>query len=100
MEQLVRELRLDGDGRMIGVGVDRLDYTKGIPERIAAIEKLLQRRPDLRETFTFVQIGVPSRADVPAYMEIVAEIDDEIARVNSLYGSGPDDGPIRYVKRS
>jgi trehalose 6-phosphate synthase len=99
MQRLARELRLEADHRVVGIGVDRLDYTKGIPERIAAIERLLQERPDLQGRFTFVQIGVPSRSDVPAYMEIGAEIDDEISRLNARYGSGPDDGPIRYVKQ-
>jgi trehalose-6-phosphate synthase len=47
-----------------------------------------------------VQIGVPSRPDVPGYMEIVEEIDVQIARINTQYGAGPDDGPIRYVKQS
>src|SRR5437870_5532128 len=80
-------------------GVDRLDYTKGIPERIAAIDRLLEARLDLRDRFLFVQIGVPSREEVPAYIEIGAEIDEQIARVNTRYGRGPDDGPIRYLKK-
>ncbi len=99
MRRLTDELRLDGDDRVIGVGVDRLDYTKGIPERVAAIERLLDERPDLRDRFTFVQIGVLSRAEVPAYVEIGAEIDDLVARVNVRYGRGPEEGPIRYLKK-
>jgi trehalose 6-phosphate synthase len=84
--------------RIVGIGVDRLDYTKGIPERIGAIGRLLRESPGLAERFTFVQIGVPSRADVPGYAEISAEIDDLVAQVNTEFGSGPDSGPIRYVK--
>ncbi len=49
---------------IVGVGVDRLDYTKGIPERLEAIDRVLTRRPDLRGRFTFVQIGVPSRSQL------------------------------------
>ena len=49
---------------IIGLGVDRLDYTKGIPERLAALDALLTRRPDLRGRLTFVQIGVPSRSEL------------------------------------
>lgn len=100
MQRLAREFRLDGEDLVIGIGVDRLDYTKGIPERIAAIGRLLEDRPDLRDRLVFVQVGVPSRSDVPAYQEIGAEIDDEIARLNQTYGRGPDDGPIRYVKQA
>jgi trehalose-6-phosphate synthase len=66
---------------------------------MAAIERLLEERPDLRDRFTFVQIGVPSRADVPAYAEIGAEIDDMVARVNVRHGRCAEDGPIRYVKK-
>jgi len=98
MRRLQEELGL-GDDRIIGVGVDRLDYTKGIPERISAIDRLLESRPDLVERFVFVQIGVPSRSEVPAYAEISQEIDDQIARVNARFGRGPDDGPILYLKR-
>jgi len=92
-------LALHGD-RVVGVGVDRLDYTKGIPERIAAIDRLLEERSDLRGRFTFVQIGVPSRADVPAYAEISEEIDEQIARVNARYSDNGGDAPVRYLKQS
>jgi trehalose 6-phosphate synthase/phosphatase len=98
MRRLARELGLDG--KTVGVGVDRLDYTKGIPERIAAIERVLAHRPGLADRFVFVQIGVPSREDVPGYAEISAEIENQIARVNERYGRGPDDGPIKYLKQS
>jgi hypothetical protein len=98
MRTLVADLRLEG--RIVGIGVDRLDYTKGIPERLAAIDRLLQERPDLADRFTFVQIGVPSRADVPGYAEITVEIAEHVARVNAKHGRGPDDGPIRYVQQS
>jgi trehalose 6-phosphate synthase len=100
MRRLAQELRLEGEGLLIGIGVDRLDYTKGIPERIAAIDRLLDARPDLRERLVFVQIGVPSREDVRAYMEIGAEIEAQIAAVNARYGRGPDDGPIRYITKA
>ena len=98
MQELAAELRLEG--RIVGVGVDRLDYTKGIPERLAAIDRLLRERPELTDRFTFVQIGVPSRADVPGYAEISAEIAGQVARVNAEHGRGPDDGPIRYVQQA
>jgi len=98
MDRLGAELGLNG--KVVGVGVDRLDYTKGIPERIRAIERMLERMPDLVPRFAFVQIGVPSREEVPAYAEISVEIDAEVERVNARFGRGPDDGPIKYLKRS
>ena len=89
---------LDLQGRIVGLGVDRLDYTKGIPERMRAIERVLERTPLLVDRFAFVQIGVPSRGEVPAYADISAEIDSEVDRINNRFGRGPNAGPIRYLK--
>jgi trehalose 6-phosphate synthase len=66
---------------ILGVGVDRLDYTKGIPERLAALDRLMALRPDLRGRFTFVQIGIPSRSSIESYAAVEAEI---AAKVNEL----------------
>jgi trehalose 6-phosphate synthase len=98
MQDLSAEYGLGG--KVVGVGVDRLDYTKGIPERIAAIDRLLDRRPDLRDRFVFVQIGVPSRGEVPGYAEISAEIDDLVGRLNERFGRSAADGPVRYIKQT
>jgi alpha,alpha-trehalose-phosphate synthase [UDP-forming] len=98
MRTMAVDLQLEG--KIVGVGVDRLDYTKGIPERMAAIRRLLRENPSLAERFVFVQIGVPSREDVPAYMAISAEIDDLVASVNGEFGVADGVGPIRYLKQS
>ena len=50
--------------------MDRVDYTKGIPERFAAVDRLLQQHPELKGTFSFVQIGAPSRVHIPAYRQL------------------------------
>jgi len=76
----------------IGLGVDRLDYTKGIPERLAALDALLTRVPDLRGRLTFVQIGVPSRSELASYSAIEAEIAGAIADLNArhtVHGGAP-----------
>ena len=70
---------------IIGLGVDRLDYTKGIPERLSAIDELMSQRPDLRGRVTFVQIGVPSRSDLDSYAAIETEIGERIAELNARY---------------
>ena len=67
---------------ILGIGVDRLDYTKGIPERIAALDAIVTRRPSLRGRMTFIQIGVPSRSDVGAYAALEHDIDRLVADVN------------------
>ncbi|HYS27206.1 MAG TPA: trehalose-6-phosphate synthase [Vicinamibacterales bacterium] len=88
-QRLHRELRLDAP--LIGIGVDRLDYTKGIPERLAALDALVTRRPELRGRLTFVQIGVPSRSHLHGYAEIEAEITARIQEVNARHhvAAGP-----------
>jgi alpha,alpha-trehalose-phosphate synthase [UDP-forming] len=98
IERLDTELKLEG--KAVGVGVDRLDYTKGIPERMRAIELVLERRPDIAQSFAFVQIGVPSREEVAAYAEISAEIEADVARINQKFALPGEDGPIRYIKQS
>ena len=81
---------------VIGIGVDRLDYTKGIPERLAALEELLLRRPELRGRLTFVQIGVPSRSEVGSYAAIEAEIGQRIADLNARHALPGQAPPVVY----
>jgi alpha,alpha-trehalose-phosphate synthase [UDP-forming] len=83
---------------ILGIGVDRLDYTKGIPERCAALDGLLRRRPELRGRLTFVQIGVPSRSELESYSAIETEIDRLVADVNARHGVPGLPPPIYYHK--
>jgi trehalose 6-phosphate synthase len=84
----------------IGIGVDRLDYTKGIPERLAALDALLRRRPDLRGRLTFLQIGVPSRSELDSYSAIEHEIDQRIEALNARHALHPGAPPVvRYHKQ-
>jgi trehalose-6-phosphate synthase len=66
----------------LGLGVDRVDYTKGIPERLRGIERLFQLHPDLREKFTFIQIGAPSRTHIKRYQDLMVEVEAEVDRIN------------------
>jgi trehalose 6-phosphate synthase len=85
---------------IVGVGVDRLDYTKGIPERLAALDRLLTMRPELRGKLTFVQIGVPSRTELESYSAIEAEIDSRVNEVNRRHGLAGHPPPIFYYKKA
>jgi trehalose 6-phosphate synthase len=86
--QTVREeLGLDA-GMMVGVGVDRLDYTKGITEKFLAIERLLERQPELIGRFVFVQIAEPSREQLPAYRDLRARVRETCERVNRRFATG------------
>jgi trehalose-6-phosphate synthase/Kef-type K+ transport system membrane component KefB len=84
---------LDLRAGIIGLGVDRLDYTKGIPERLDALDALMTRRPELRGRLTFVQIGVPSRSDLESYAAIEAEIARRIATLNARHAL-PGGAPV------
>jgi len=85
--QVFAELGL-GPRALLGVGVDRIDYTKGVEERLLAVERLLERRPDLRGRFTFAQLGAPSRTAIPEYRDLNARIEQLAAYVNARFGSG------------
>ena len=73
---------------LLGVGVDRLDYTKGIEERLLAVERLLERAPSLRGRFSFVQLAAPSRAVIPRYRELAESVSEIADRVNQRFASG------------
>ena len=88
--------QLLASGAVVGLGVDRLDYTKGIPERIAALDQVFTRRPDLRGKLTFIQVGVPSRSDLESYGSIAAEIDRTIQDINQRHGLPGLPPPVYY----
>jgi trehalose 6-phosphate synthase len=85
-------------GRRLIIGVDRLDYTKGITERLRAYEALLQNYPRERGQVTFVQISAPSREDVPEYLELRRQVEATSGRINGLF-SEFDWMPLRYLNR-
>jgi trehalose 6-phosphate synthase len=95
-EQTRLQRGFDLRAAVIGIGVDRLDYTKGIPERLAALDELLVRRPDLRGRMTFVQIGVPSRSEVGGYAAVEMEIGRRIADINARHTLPGRPLPIVY----
>jgi trehalose 6-phosphate synthase len=80
----------------MGIGIDRVDYTKGIPERIAAIDLLLDEHPEYMGELTFVQVGVPSRTAIPSYAELNQQIIAQIDAVNRKHG-GRQWQPIHFV---
>ncbi len=95
VEGLMRALH---DSKLV-LGVDRLDYTKGIPERLIAFGRLLEKFPEWRGKVSLVQVSVPSRADVPLYAEQRATIESIVGRINGEFGDAAW-VPIRYLYRS
>ncbi|MFL5449917.1 MAG: bifunctional alpha,alpha-trehalose-phosphate synthase (UDP-forming)/trehalose-phosphatase [Gemmatimonadales bacterium] len=90
-------LKDDGNLKLL-VGVDRLDYTKGIPRRLLAYERMLETHPDLRERVRLVQVAVPSRTNVEAYQEFRALVDGLVGRINGAFGT-PRWVPVHYIYR-
>lgn len=82
-EKLIKDLGIKT--RYIGLGIDRLDYTKGILERLKAIEIFLTKYPSYRKNFTFIQIAAPSRTKIKKYQDFAAEVENEVGRINSLF---------------
>ena len=95
MEEIRRRWQL-GD-EIIGVGMDRLDYTKGIPHRFRALDKFLAKYPEYQGRVVFFQLGEPSRVHIKKYRELNAEIDDLVEEVNWKYKSGVWK-PIIYIR--
>ena len=79
-ESLLKEA--GAQGKIIGIGVDRIDYTKGIPERFRAIERFLEKYPDFIGRFTFVELGAPSRLHVKRYRDLMAEVEETVEKIN------------------
>ena len=98
VEAEAQALRGDGSVRIL-VGVDRLDYTKGIPRRLLAYERMLEQHPELRGKVRLVQVAVPSRTGVEAYQEFRTLVDGLVGRINGAFGT-PRWVPVHYIFRS
>jgi len=94
-KRLVRSL----EQRSLAIGVDRLDYSKGIPQRFEAFAQFLQSHPERRSRISFLQIAPPSREEVPEYRELRSRLERLAGATNGRYAE-PDWMPIRYVNRS
>jgi trehalose 6-phosphate synthase len=86
-QQILREHGLPSNA-LIGVGIDRIDYTKGIEERLLAVERLLERAPELRGRFVFIQLGAPSRTVIESYRLLNESVAALALRINSRFGTG------------
>jgi len=84
---VMAELGLGADA-LLGVGVDRLDYTKGIEERLLAVDTLLSRHPEFRGRFSFVQLAAPSRTKIPRYRELNERVEALAAEINGKWAQG------------
>jgi trehalose 6-phosphate synthase len=99
VETSVKQLRHELTQRFLVLGVDRMDYTKGIPERLKAFRILLRRFPELRQRVTLMQVVVPSREEIFNYKELRREVELLVSQIN---GEFTESGwvPIHYMHRS
>lgn len=99
VESRLRWLKESMLGSQIVLGIDRLDYTKGLPERLKSFRLALENHPDLRRKLTLVQVLVPSRTDVPEYQALKAEVEQLVGEINGhfTYGGWV---PVQYMFRN
>ncbi len=95
-----RELHLLLPRRKLVLGIDRLDYTKGIALRLRAFQDLLVRHPDMRGRVSLIQVVVPSREDIPQYREMKTEIEQLVGRINGEFARPGLWVPVWYEYRS
>ena len=86
--------------RKLILGIDRLDYTKGIPQRLLAFRNALDRYPELRERISLIQVVVPSRVDIPQYHELKSEIEQLVGEINGRFMRPGGWVPVWYVYSS
>lgn len=96
--RLLAELEQQYEGRHVVLGVERLDYTKGIPQRLLAFERFLEQDPDRARTTTMIQVLVPSRLESPEYQAQRDEIELLVAKINGRFAQ-PGTTPVEYIHR-
>jgi trehalose 6-phosphate synthase/phosphatase len=96
--RLLADLERQYEGKQLILGVERLDYTKGIPQKLLAYERFLERDPERARTTTMIQVLVPSRLESPEYRAQRDEIELRIARINGRFGQ-PGSTPVEYINR-
>ena len=95
----VSRLRASLQGAKLVLGVDRLDYSKGLANRVRAFDRMLDARPEFKRAVAFLQVAVPSRGNIRAYRELKEELAALVGEVNSRHGE-VDWIPIRYLNKS
>jgi trehalose 6-phosphate synthase/phosphatase len=95
----VADFKKQAGGRRLLLGVDRLDYTKGIPRRLMAFERFLTKHPEWREKVRFVQVAVPSRLGAEQYKAYRRDVNELVGRINGLAGTVTD-VPVHYLNQA
>jgi trehalose-6-phosphate synthase/HAMP domain-containing protein len=96
MTKIRKEFELNG--KIVALGVDRIDYTKGLAERMMAVDRFLEKYPEYKGKFVFVQLGAPSRTHIKRYHELMGELDELAEKINWKH-KNDEWKPIVYLKR-
>ncbi len=94
----IESLRQRYQGRRLLLAVDRMDYTKGIPERLRAYRRLLERAPELRGKVVLLQVAVPSRERIFSYDALRRQVNELVGEINGQFAT-PDWTPLVYIRR-
>ena len=89
VQQRIAELENEFKGRKLMVGVDRLDYVKGLPQKLRALEVLLADHPELVGSVVLVQIAIPTRGEVEEYQNLRVLVNELVGRINGKFGESP-----------
>lgn len=96
VEKLRKEFELENE--IVAVGVDRIDYTKGIVEKILAVDRFLEKYPEYKKKFVLIQLAAPSRTHIKRYHDLIGEIDELVEKINWKHVDG-NWKPIIYLKK-
>lgn len=94
-----QELTETFSGRKVILGIDRLDYIKGMPHKLLALEQFLTRFPEYQGKVTLIQVGVPSRTEVPEYQKLSERVNELVGRINGNFGN-LEYAPVHYINQS
>ncbi|MFA5500481.1 MAG: trehalose-6-phosphate synthase [Candidatus Omnitrophota bacterium] len=96
IDKIRKEFELEN--KIVALGVDRIDYTKGLAERMMAVDRFLEKYPDYRGKFVLIQLGAPSRTHIKKYHDLMGELDELAERINWKY-KNDEWRPIIYLRR-
>jgi len=96
IDKIRKEYQLDS--KVVALGVDRIDYTKGLAERMIAVDRFLEKYPEYKHKFVFIQLGAPSRTHIKRYHDLMGELDELAEKINWKY-MNEEWKPIIYLKR-
>lgn len=99
IQKKIAEYQQSFEGKKVLIGVDRLDYIKGIPHKLKGFEKFFEKYPEFQGKVVLIQVAVPSRTDVEEYKKLKNEVDALVGHINGTYGSF-NFNPVQYLFKS